>query len=322
MWVVQALAAALLQGLRARARLYRLVRRLRRVGPLGARMPNQRAGSGPPTLVIQRRFGETEAAREGLEDALRQLGCLVQQGREVAALDHEQAQRSLGDDAGGAGAAVEQAHLAEVLAGSQARALARRDLDTGVAVEDQEEIVAGGARAGQDGVGRHLENLADARDPLELLARAALEQADFLQTLDPIVLADAPAEEAPAHGLAAGVVGNRAVEDPTDQFHGSLQLPTVSTREWTEEHQERDRGQNAEHSDDDDDVHDGEAGLAHPSSAGRFPYTARTSVLIPPRTLKSPTTSAHRGRAAATKSSRMRLVTASWNAPSWRYDQR
>src|SRR5215831_7394373 len=59
--------------------------------------------SGPPTSIIQRGFGEAEAARERLEDALRQLGRFVQQGREVAALDHEQAQRSLGHDAGGAG---------------------------------------------------------------------------------------------------------------------------------------------------------------------------------------------------------------------------
>src|SRR5262249_42012726 len=227
-----------------------------------------------------------------------------------------QAQRGLGEHAGRARAAVEEAHLAEVLAGAQARALAGRDLDTRVAVEDEEEVVAGRTDAGQDGVGRDLENLADLGDPLELLARAALQQAHFLQARHAIVLADAPTEEAPAHGLAARVVGNRAVEDPADQFHGDLRLPSLSAREWTEEHQQRDRGQDAEHGDDDDDVHDGEAGLAHPSSAGRFPYTARTSVLIPPRTLKSPTTSAHRGRAAATKSSRMWLVTASWNAPS------
>ncbi len=43
---------------------------------------------------------------------------------------------------------------------------------------------------------------------------------------------------------------------------------------------------------------------------------------MPPRTPKSPVTSIQRGRAAATKSSMMRFVTSSWNAPSLRYDQR
>ena len=82
------------------------------------------------------------------QEALGQLGRLAEQGGEVAALDDEQAQRRLGDDAGRARAAVEQAHLAEVLAGLQPRALARGDLDAGAAVEDQEELLAGLRRRG------------------------------------------------------------------------------------------------------------------------------------------------------------------------------
>ena len=39
-----------------------------------------------------------------------------------------------------------------------------------------------------------------------------------------------------------------------------------------------------------------------------------------PRTVKSPTTSIQRGRATATKSFWIRLVTSSWKAPSFRYD--
>jgi hypothetical protein len=42
---------------------------------------------------------------------------------------------------------------------------------------------------------------------------------------------------------------------------------------------------------------------------------------MPPRTVKSPTTSIQRGPATATKSFRIRLVTSSWKAPSFRYDQ-
>ena len=52
--------------------------------------------------------------------------------------------------------------------------------------------------------------------------------------------------------------------------------------------------------------------------SGRLPWVARTTVLIPPRTLKSPTTSIQRGPATVTKSLRMRLVTSSWKAPSLR----
>ena len=37
--------------------------------------------------------------------------------------------------------------------------------------------------------------------------------------------------------------------------------------------------------------------------------------------LKSPTTSSQRGLAAAAKSFRIRLVTSSWKAPSFRYYQ-
>ena len=77
-------------------------------------------------------------------------------------------------------------------------------------------------------VGGDLEHLADLRDLAKLLARASLQQADFLQTRDAIVLADPPAEEAPAQRLAARVVGNRAVEDAADQFHAGLRLQPIS----------------------------------------------------------------------------------------------
>ena len=45
-------------------------------------------------------------------------------------------------------------------------------------------------------------------------------------------------------------------------------------------------------------------------------------VWIPPRTRKSPATVMDRGCVAATRSSRILLVTASWKAPSLRNDQR
>ena len=61
--------------------------------------------------------------------------------------------------------------------------------------------------------------------------------------------------------------------------------------------------------------------VAEPQSSGRLPWVARTTVLMPPRMLKSPSTSIQRGAATVTKSFRMRLVTSSWKAPSLRYDQ-
>lgn len=51
-------------------------------------------------------------------------------------------------------------------------------------------------------------------------------------------------------------------------------------------------------------------------------WVAVTMVWIPPRTLKSPTTVMRRGLVAFTRSSRMRLVTASWKWPAFRNAQR
>src|SRR5712664_3513979 len=51
-------------------------------------------------------------------------------------------------------------------------------------------------------------------------------------------------------------------------------------------------------------------------------YSARTVSAIPPRAENFPVTIASRGEHAFTKSSRMRLVTASLNARSFRYEAR
>ena len=67
-----------------------------------------------------------------------------------------------------------------------------------------------------------------------------------------------------------------------------------------------------------------EAALAAALDADCYFLTCSTTTVVwmPPRTLKSPSTRARRGSMAATRSSRIRLVTASWKAPSLRYDQR
>src|SRR5689334_16110931 len=49
-----------------------------------------------------------------------------------------------------------------------------------------------------------------------------------------------------------------------------------------------------------------------------FRCSANTEVAMPPRTLKRASSRIQRGLVARARSSRMRLVTASWNAPSSR----
>ena len=64
------------------------------------------------------------------------------------------------------------------------------------------------------------------------------------------------------------------------------------------------------------------AALAVASTLYAPAYSTLTTVWVPPRTLKSPSIVILRGRVAATRSSRMRFVTASWKCPSSRKDQR
>lgn len=59
-----------------------------------------------------------------------------------------------------------------------------------------------------------------------------------------------------------------------------------------------------------------------PGEASRCPCSARTTVWIPPRIRKSPSTTIHRGFTASVRSSRMRFTAVSWNDPSSRKDQR
>src|SRR5260370_7144192 len=68
-----------------------------------------------------------DAARERDEHALRHLRGLLEERPEVEPLDDEQAQVGLRLDRGGARLAVEQAHLAEELAGPEPHPLLRRD---------------------------------------------------------------------------------------------------------------------------------------------------------------------------------------------------
>ncbi len=68
------------------------------------------------------------------------------------------------------------------------------------------------------------------------------------------------------------------------------------------------------------DQDEGRGGAAVPH--GRCPCSAFTRVRMPPRMRKSPSTCSHWGARAATRSSRIWLVTASWKAPRSRKLQR
>jgi len=96
---------------------------------------------------------------------------------------------------------------------------AGRHLHSRAPVQDQEKLVAGLILAGQDRAGRRHPHLGDARDGLELAARAALQQRDLGQSRDLLVLLHAKAEERALLAAALVGLGNRAIEHATDQFH-------------------------------------------------------------------------------------------------------
>src|SRR5262245_19207029 len=114
--------------------------------PGTAKSPADERGSGlPPDGGLD----AADALGRGDEDVLDQARNLAEERVEVPPADHEHAHRRLGDHRGAARLAVEQAHLAEVVAGAELVLLLRGHLDAGRAVQDEEELVARLARAGQ-----------------------------------------------------------------------------------------------------------------------------------------------------------------------------
>src|ERR1700730_9461306 len=89
-------------------------------------------------------------------------------------------------------------------------------------INDQEELVAWLASAGQNGVGRNVENPSDLGDELSLAT--AFKERDFLEPFNPVVLVRPPSG---GDGFEAtlSIVWIRPVHYPNDHFHSG---PPVS----------------------------------------------------------------------------------------------
>src|SRR5262252_2974681 len=97
----------------------------RRPGP---RTPEERGSASAHVAARQRALGFAHALRQGHEELARDARRLVQELLKARPADDEQTQVALRHDRGGARFAVEQTHLAEVLAGAEADVAMRRHL--------------------------------------------------------------------------------------------------------------------------------------------------------------------------------------------------
>src|SRR5713101_8160274 len=138
-----------------------------------------------------------DTARERDEHALRHLGGLLEERPEVEPLDDEQAQVGLRLDRGRAWLAVEQAHLAEELAGPESHPLLRRDRHERRAVHDDEELLTRLALAAEHRALGDLDDLRDVGDRAQFLGAVVLEERHALEVPDLGVAADAEALEHP-----------------------------------------------------------------------------------------------------------------------------
>src|SRR5947209_20538015 len=87
--------------------------------------------------------GLAQALGHRRQELVGQVGHLVDDARELALAEDQDFHVVLGDDRRRAGAPVEQRQLAEVLAGAELGDLPLAALHRGVAVDDEEELVAG-----------------------------------------------------------------------------------------------------------------------------------------------------------------------------------
>src|ERR1051326_2541344 len=178
-------------------------------------MPMRNRGG---VLRVQRALELPQAARQHDEDRASQLRHFGEERLEIAAKDDEQPHVGLGAHGGRARLAVEEAHLAEELAGAEADALAPRHVDHRRAVEDEEELLARLAHAREHGPRRHLDHARDRRHRLQLLLRAVREDVDLLQVADLFVLRQPRRLLALAQQVAE-VPSEGAVEHAADEFH-------------------------------------------------------------------------------------------------------
>ena len=141
--------------------------------------PSPRGRRG--THWIRTLFGLPHTPREGDQQDRGEVWHFPAEDREVLAVDHEEADRCIRDDRGGAGISVQQAHFAEELAGVDGHVLFGGHHDSRGPIKEQEELVAWLASTGQDGTSRDVEDPGDLGDTPELPLAAGLEERVLLR---------------------------------------------------------------------------------------------------------------------------------------------
>src|SRR5512144_142060 len=133
-------------------------------------------------------LGLSNPSRQRRQQGLSEPGNVLEKDGEVPAADDEQAHRRVRDDRRRPRPPIQQAHLAEDLAGVQGHVLLGGHVDSRGPVYDQEEFVPGLAGPGQNGVSRDVEDPGDLGDTPELSLAAPLEERDFLESFNLVVL--------------------------------------------------------------------------------------------------------------------------------------
>src|SRR5262249_38139837 len=119
-------------------------------------------------LQMFRRLQHADAPRERDEETLSQLGHFTQHLLEVLPIDHEHAQRRRCPHGHSPRPAIEQAHLAEEIAGTQERPLLAGLLHRRRAVDDHEELVPGLTGTRERGSRGHFHHPRDVGERAEL----------------------------------------------------------------------------------------------------------------------------------------------------------
>src|SRR5579884_1316174 len=131
--------------------------------------------------------GVAQAGGHGLQQLVAEAGDVVEHGRELPLAQDQQAHVGVRQNRRVAGHTGQQGQLAHVLAGSDGGDLAVLAPDDGGALEDQEELLAGGPLLHDHLPRRHLDLVAHPGDPLEIPPRAGGEQPHLTQVIDLLV---------------------------------------------------------------------------------------------------------------------------------------
>src|SRR5438270_2608517 len=168
----------------AMAMWWGLMRRRRTVGKVVRRPPT---GGTPYLVAVRLGVGLAQALGHRRQELVGQGRHLVDDARELALAEDENLHVVLGHDRRRPWTAVEQRQLAEVLAPAELGDLLLPAFHRRVAVEDQEELVAGLALLHEHLAGRHLHVVGGAGDGLQFFLRARREERHLPQVLEVLV---------------------------------------------------------------------------------------------------------------------------------------